>query len=673
MKQVSPDQRIDAIQPARIEWRDGDPFSIEFNDVYFSRAGGLAETEYVFLQHNRLAERFQSGDQPFVIAETGFGTGLNFLCAWNCFLQNAPTSRVLHFISAEKYPLSKPDLLRAHARWPKLSALSGQLAEQYPALTPGFHRLTLDAGRVRLTLLFGDAASQFAQLNGKVDAWFLDGFSPAQNPELWQMGVLQQMQRLGKPRETSFATFTAASWVRKALQEHGFEVEKDAGFGRKRDMLFGRLHEAYQAPVPEGLEAITKAEPWFEFHAPPKPSGAIVIGAGLAGAATAAALAARGIAVTVLDQALPASGASGNAQGVIFTKLSPYNTPQTRFYQQCYLFACRHVAQTLGPPDAQNWQRCGMLQLGFDAAEQQRQQEVIQSGLWPADLAQPVSAEEASELAGVRLPSGGLFFPDSGWVHPPALIARYLDHPNISLKSQLRVSAIQQAGNRWTLVTDQGETLKTDCLIVANSFAATEFEPLTFLPLSVIRGQVTQVSSTKQSQNLKTLLLYAGYATPARHQDGAGTSHCIGASFVPKCTDVAIRASENLENLALLYDYLQQPVFSENDILAARAAVRSQPTDYLPALGPVPDEAFFLDAYARLRTGNFRHPFPPGVYRPGLYLNVGHGSRGIATTTLAAEFLASLICHEPLPVDQQLANFLNPARFLIRGLKRRNR
>lgn len=672
MKQVSPDQKIDAIQPARIEWRDGNPYSIEFNDVYFSRAGGLAETRYIFIEHNQLTQRFQSGSHPFVIAETGFGTGLNFISAWKHFIENAPPGRVLHFISAEKYPLKKEDLQQAQQAWPELSALCEELAANYPALTPGFHRLNMAQGRVRLTLLFGDAVAQFSQLNAQVDAWFLDGFSPAQNPELWQTQLLSQMQRLSRNHATSFATFTAASWVRNALEDNGFAVQKAPGFGRKREMLFGHLARPYLRAVLNSTQAIAKAEPWFEFTPPAKPAFAIVIGAGLAGTATAAALAERGVQVLVLDQASPGSGASGNAQGVIFTKLSPYNSPQTRFYQQSYLFACRSIAQRLGAPDKHRWQQCGMLQLGFNAAEQKRQQEVIESGLWPSDMAQPVSVEEASRIAGMAVPSGGLFFPDSGWVHPPALLSAYLDHPSISVRSNTRICSIKKEADVWTLESGNGETFQSNTVIVANSFAATEFALFRFVPLNVIRGQVTQVTANPTSAALKTLLLYEGYGTPVRSDLGIDT-HCIGASFQPKCMETDVREADNQANLALLHAYLGHTLFLSSGVASARASIRSQPTDYLPALGPVPNEAYFLETYSRLRTGNFRMPFPSGEYLPGLYLNIGHGSRGIATTSLAADYLASLICHEPSPLDQQLADFMNPARFLIRALKRRNK
>jgi len=668
MKQVSPDQQIDAIRPARIEWRDGVPFSTEFNDVYFSRAGGLDETNYVFLQHNRLQARFGEGNQPFVIAETGFGTGLNFLCAWHAFITHASTGRRLHFISAEKFPLQKSDLLQAHASWPTLQALSAELAESYPALTPGFHRLVLHGGRVHLTLLFGDAAAQFAQLNAEVDAWFLDGFAPAHNPELWQTELLRQMHRLSIPGRTTFATFTAASWVRKALQEQGFRADKAPGYGRKRDMLHG-VFEPVAVATPG--EAAPEQEPWFRFTAPAKPARAVVIGAGLAGAATAAALADRGVTVTLLERHEAGSGASGNAQGVIFTKLSPYNTPQTRFYQQSYLYACRQLARVLGEPDGLRWQACGMLQLAFDEQERNRQRDIQRSGLWPASLARPMNAEEASDVAGLPLPSGGLFFPDSGWVHPPALVQAYLSHPGIRVVQHTPALSFSHQGGVWQIVTPR-EMFETECLILANSHEALQFPQLHFLPLNPIRGQVSQVTPTALSESLKTLLLYEGYLTPARGK-GAQARHCIGASFVPKCASTELRAEEDQSNLDLLNRYLQPPLFGSDNLTGARAAVRSQPNDYLPALGPVPDEAFFLHAYARLRTGNFRQPFPPGVYLPGLYLNLGHGSRGITTTSLSAEYLASLICHEPWPIDQQLAHFLNPARFLIRALKRRSR
>ena len=173
---------------AQLDWQDGQPVSLAFGDVYFSRASGLDETRHVFLRHNRLAERFAAlpAHGQFTIAETGFGTGLNFLCAWEHFLERAPADARLHFISAEKFPLTPRDLAQALALWPQLAGLAQQLLAQYQSLPPGWHRLLLNQGRVTLTLLIGDVLEVLPEVDARVDAWFLDGFAPSKNPDMWQ-------------------------------------------------------------------------------------------------------------------------------------------------------------------------------------------------------------------------------------------------------------------------------------------------------------------------------------------------------------------------------------------------------------------------------------------------------------------------------------------------------
>lgn len=194
---------------AQLDWLDGQPVSVAFGDVYFSRSSGLEETRHVFLRHNQLAERFAAlpPDGQFSIGETGFGTGLNFLCAWQHFLQHAPATARLHFISAEKYPLTAQDLSQALALWPELASQAQQLLRQYDVLSHGWHRFVLEGGRILLTLLVGDVLEVLPQLDARIDAWFLDGFAPSKNPDMWQAELFQIIARLSAPGAT-FATFT---------------------------------------------------------------------------------------------------------------------------------------------------------------------------------------------------------------------------------------------------------------------------------------------------------------------------------------------------------------------------------------------------------------------------------------------------------------------------------
>ncbi|MBX2834691.1 MAG: tRNA (5-methylaminomethyl-2-thiouridine)(34)-methyltransferase MnmD [Micavibrio sp.] len=226
----------------------GAPKSEQFNDVYFSEQDGLAESRHVFLQGNNLPEGWMGKDE-FVIAETGFGTGLNFLAAWKCFRENADAGQKLHFISFEKYPLDGEEILANLYHWSdEFKGYLEPMVEAYPMLVPGFHRVELGDG-VLLTLIFDDVNEAMPQVDAKVDAWFLDGFKPSSNPEMWSEVLFQNMARLSK-EGARFATFTAAGAVRRGLAEQGFIVEKVQGFGRKRDMSVG-FFKATPKPEPE--------------------------------------------------------------------------------------------------------------------------------------------------------------------------------------------------------------------------------------------------------------------------------------------------------------------------------------------------------------------------------------------------------------------------------------
>jgi tRNA 5-methylaminomethyl-2-thiouridine biosynthesis bifunctional protein len=223
---------------AALEWRDGLPYSTAFNDVYFSSDNGLLETEYVFIQGNALVERWQSlADNNFTIMETGFGTGLNFLCACKYWLEHAPANAVLHFTSVEKYPLHPSDMVKALHHWPSLKPIADELLTQYETLLNTGTAILFN-NRIRLQVLFGDATACLSKLDTKADAWFLDGFAPSKNPEMWQQALFEQMTRLAHS-QTTFATFTSAGMVRRGLAAAGFKVNKQPGFGKKREMISG--------------------------------------------------------------------------------------------------------------------------------------------------------------------------------------------------------------------------------------------------------------------------------------------------------------------------------------------------------------------------------------------------------------------------------------------------
>nr|HPQ97614.1 tRNA (5-methylaminomethyl-2-thiouridine)(34)-methyltransferase MnmD [Thiolinea sp.] len=349
---------------------NGIPFSRLYGDYYFSKNNGLEETHHVFLQGNRLPLRW-AGRSCFHIAETGFGTGLNFLTSWHAWRADSGRCERLHYLSIEKHPLPEAQLAPLLGRWERLTPLLAQLLAQYPPPLAGFHRLSFEGGRLQLTLGFGDVLPLLEELGTPVDAWYLDGFAPARNPAMWSLPVMQQVARLSRAG-TTFATFTAAGAVRRNLQQAGFRVEKRPGFGHKREMLAGRLETAGAATT------AASPAPWFRL---PEPGSsirqAVVIGAGIAGCQVARALAERGWQVEVLERhAAVACEASGNRAGIIAPKMTAEPGPGEHFYRSAFLFTLRLLRRLQADGHGLEWEPCGTLQLNHNAREQQRWQQL---------------------------------------------------------------------------------------------------------------------------------------------------------------------------------------------------------------------------------------------------------------------------------------------------------
>ena len=648
-----------------IQWIDGQPLSAHYGDVYFSRESGLEETRHVFLNHNRLTERWRnfSDRGSFVIGETGFGTGLNFLCAWQEWERLAPASARLHFVSCEKHPLSTADLERALALWPELADLSRKLLEQYRYLVRGWNRLTLAGGRITLTLLVGDVMDTLPFCGMAVDAWFLDGFAPAKNPDMWHPELFQAMARLSAP-EATFATFTSAGAVKRGLEEAGFAVGKVKGYGRKREMLCGKL-------------ANTPERPWQPpWHAPPpsmKAGKAAVIGGGIAGAATAAALANRGWEVSLIERhdSLASEG-SGNPQGILYAKLSSHPTPLTRLTLAGYGHTLR-LLDGLLPADSKVRSACGLLQLSYDEAEAKRL-EALAATDYGEGLMRAVNATEASELAGVPLQTGGVFFPNGGWIHPPALVTALAEVKGIRVLRAAEAIGLHQDDNGWHITGQSGELAQVDVVVFATAGNTVTFDQTSYLPIHNNRGQVTVLPATAESRRLATVLCGESYIAPSR-----GTTHTLGATYAPFDGHLDVTAADhemNLGNLRALAPALYAALNADHintTGLAGRTSLRAVAPDHLPLVGGIVDAERFNALYAPLSRDAKRKLNDPAPWRKGLYVNVAHGSRGMLTAPIAAEMLASQISGDPLPLPSFLMPAIHPSRFLLRSLIRANR
>jgi tRNA 5-methylaminomethyl-2-thiouridine biosynthesis bifunctional protein len=661
-----------AATAAALEWSEqGDPRSRLFGDVYYSRENGLAESRHVFLLGNALPQRWLAHQaRHFCIAETGFGTGLNFLLTWQAWRQ-LPSSPHLHFVSLERYPLAREDMARALAAWPELGELAQVLLEQYPGLQPGQHRLVFEKGRLTLDLWWEDVADVVEDLACRaalVDAWYLDGFAPARNEAMWQAPLFRAMAAASRPGAT-FATFTAAGHVRRGLEEAGFAVEKVPGYGRKRECLRGRLRACATAwPVEETPWDLDGAATRAECHAQAAAS-VLVLGGGLAGCAAAAALARRGIAVTILEQGNLAGAGSGNDQGILYTRLSRKHSALTDFALLSFAFASRYYRTLLDR---------GLLREGIDGAlcgyfqqdARETELEFLAEALLPVpELAQVLDADRASGLLGVSQDSDGLWYPASGWLRPASVCRALAAQVGIRVIEGCGELALDRGDDEWRAMAGTTVVAAAPCAVVATGTAATRLPQLDWLPLQSIRGQTTHLPASTATRSLRAALCHEGYIAPAREN-----VHCIGATFDLHDTDDKLRAADHRANLASLGaavpGWRSQLEALDPGALAGRVGYRCASPDYLPLVGPVPDREAFLRTYAPLRRNARRVVAEAGTYLPGLYLTTAHGSRGLASAPLSAELLASQICGEPLPLSRGLCRALAPARFIIRDLSR---
>ncbi len=625
-----------------IKWRDGQPISTQFDDIYFSRDSGIAETRHVFLQHNHLESRWKELRATlFTIAETGFGTGLNFLCSWQLWNSCAPVHARLHFVSCEQYPLSHDELSQALALWPELAAWSRPLLEQYRDLAPGFRRFSFDGGRVTLSLLVGDARATLPELRAKVDAWFLDGFAPAKNPQLWGPELLAEISRLAASGCT-FATYTCVGEVKRGLRALGFHVEKVPGFGSKREMLRGAL-------LPE-------TRPQTASH----DRRAIVIGGGISGTSTAYSLASRGWQVTLIERHDSlAMEASGNPQGVLYPRLSGHDIPLSRVALNGYLHTLALLRKSL--TKGRDWDECGLLQQVFNAREAKRVEEVLATGL-PLELVRGVDAMEASVLAGMPMPHGGLWFSAGGWVNPPALCRALADHPNIKLQTSTEALRLERMNQNWQVWNESTCLAETPVVILAGANDCVRFGQSAHLPLIPVRGQITQLPASRESTGLRAVVCTEGYISPARLGQ-----HCVGASFSANDQNLDLRGLDHVHNLAMLRqlspDLYQSLGIIELEALQGRASLRCTTPDYLPMAGPLLSAGEVVEIY---RPGS-RLAATQLPWLTGLYVNSGHGSKGMLTAPLCSEILAAMLEGEPMAVDAGLARALDPNRFLLRG------
>lgn len=616
------------------------PRSAIYDDIFHSADGGPAQARHVFLGGNRLPDRWR-GAPEFSVLETGFGLGLNFLATWAAFRADPQRAQRLHYVSIEKHPFPAGELGRLHAAYPEFAELSSRLRDAWPVTVDGFHRISLDHGRVLLTLVIGDIADVLARIRMAADAIYLDGFSPAKNPAMWTPQVFRGLSRLAAPGAT-LATWCAAVAVREGLAAVGFEIEKTRGFGHKREMSIARFAprwkvRRYEPPAPRA---------WAQRHA-------LVVGAGLAGAAVCEVMTRRGWSVELVERhALPCAEASGNLAGAFHPLLARDESVLARLTRTGFLHALRAWRALESAGQGFDWARCGVLMLGAGLPDRA-----------PPGIAQRVSREQASAIAGVELLDGGMHFPDGGWVNPPSLVrAQLTGAAGAGLRAHFgrEVDRIERGTDIWIARDASGATIAAaPVLILANAGDAARLLPQARGALKRVRGQLSHLPAGA-ARSVRAVVCGDGYVLPPIKDVVLS-----GATYDFDDEDASLRAGSHAANLERLRRLVAQPPTVDAASLDGRVAWRTVSGDRLPLIGEIPDSAP-VDACPGQFAGAHLRDLPR---LPGLYGAFAYASRGLTWAALGAELLADLIEGVPQALDADLADAIDPARFLLRELR----
>ncbi|MBU9649940.1 bifunctional tRNA (5-methylaminomethyl-2-thiouridine)(34)-methyltransferase MnmD/FAD-dependent 5-carboxymethylaminomethyl-2-thiouridine(34) oxidoreductase MnmC [Burkholderia multivorans] len=649
----------DRLVPATLAFRDdGTLVSPAYGDIYHSAAGAIAQANHVFVAGNGLPARWQQR-RTFTIVETGFGTGCNFLATWAAWRDDPARCERLHFVSVEKHPFSREDLRRAAAHIvanTTISANVDELADAWPPLVPGLHRLEFDAGRVVLTLVFGDALERLPTLVARADAFYLDGFAPSKNADLWSIDVFRALARMADERAT-FATYSSSGVVKRALDEAGFAYRKVDGFAGKRAMLVGEYAPRWR----------------MRRHEPPRawPNAAarraLVIGAGVAGCAVVERLAARGWNVTLIERhERIASEASGNPAGVFHPLMTRDDNVASRLTRAGFLYAVARWRALEKGGHAFARSTRGMVHLAESADDFARMRDAFDALGAPSDYAKLLDTDAARAYLDLPVAHGGLLFPHGGAVWPAALADAQCAAAGdrVQRLTRTEVARLERNGDEWHALDAHGRTLaQAPVVVLANAGDAVRLAGLRHVALQPVRGQLTLLPAGSASPP-PCPAIGDGYAVPL--DDG---TLLIGATFEPDDVDPAIRVAghaENLERVRRLLPGLIDDV-PALDTLRGRVAFRWVAGDRLPLIGPLADEAQAV-ANARALSGAKARDLPR---MPGLYGAFGYGSRGLVWAALGAELIASQLDGEPWPIERELAEAVDPARFLIRALRAR--
>lgn len=604
----------------------GIPVSPLYGDVYHSRSGALAQARHVFLSGNQLPGRWR-GRATFTVCETGFGLGHNFLALWHAWRTDPDHCARLHVVSFEAHPFSRVDLARLimPALPDALRALAGQLLALWPPLVPGLHRLEFESGALTLTLAFGAVKRLARQISACVDAYFLDGFAPKKNPEMWTPALFGQMARMANIGATA-ASWCCATQVRRALSDAGFLVSKAPGLGRKREMTVAVLRPAMGRQPPRDTG----------------PGPVVIVGGGFAGAGIAYSLALRGHPVTVLDPVFE-GGLGGSHQGHQAAALAPLISGDDDFRARLSRVgvACALQRWQALPSPAAPW-RCGAIELAATTQDALQRQKTIERLAFPEDWVSWLAPAAASQRIGFAVRQGGAFFPDGQLVRPAMLVQALLRRAGVRCIAARAARLQSGAQGLWQVSDAQGGLIASaPTLVLSNAAAAVNLLRtacgLDGLPkvasILNLAGQVSYFSSGSSQHDPRLIIDGDGYWLPSVDNVCVGGSTYVPSALATEVTQGGHQAI--IDKLARLLNVTAFRINQWLDRSGGWAGWRAVVADHLPVIGPVEGAG-------------------------GLWLACAYGSRGLTWSALAGEVIGAQLNLEPAPIERELLRAIAP-------------
>ncbi len=653
------------MQYTNLIWRNGQPYSEMFDDIYYSSnenesISGESEFNHVFFKNNGLPERWDSADD-FVVAELGFGSGLNCLLTireWLKHLDKCEQDKCLHYIALEKYPLSPDAIEELISKYPDLKEYCDELVAVYPPAVRGSHSRHLFDNRVVIHYKFMDVFDALKDERYYVDAWYLDGFSPAKNPDMWSEKLFEKISQ-NSHSKTTCSTYTAAGFVKRNLQNNGFDVNKVSGHGRKREMLVATFGEERQS-VHKFVD-----KPWFK---PPDlrevvKKEATVIGAGIAGLSVAYSLVKRGWTVTIIDrQDNVAMETSSNPAAIVYPRLSVNNDVDTEFYTEAYCYAI-YVLKLLQEKHTDAfWFNNGLVQL-FD---EKKLSAIIDKYSFNKEFVSKTNVllkeDESSKSDALTVFAS---YQQAGVVLPDVLCDAIVQECGEKLNFvHSEIDDVQNLNDQWRCISGGTLVSEAEVLVIAGGNNINDYGLNMSFPVDSVRGQVAELYKNEESLNIKTAINSDVYLTPVLRG-----RHYLGASYSRNNYNLAMDPEENKELLES-FDRVYEGVFNSQSISNTWVGFRAMSKDRVAIIGAVPNQKFFMEEYADINHGRKNKSYGQAQYLDGLYISAAHGSRGFTSSFLSAEIIAAQIAGEPVPVSKPVLDYLQPSRFIVNDLKR---